>query len=49
LSAKTNKNPALNKDGVFIWDNEYCRNPHQADGSNKITPQTFRQRKSLVP
>jgi hypothetical protein len=23
--------------------------PHQADGPNKITPQTYRQRKSLVP
>jgi hypothetical protein len=41
---KANKNPALNKDGVFICNTETNRNPPQAEVPSKMTPQPFRQR-----
>jgi hypothetical protein len=35
---KINKNPALNKDGVFIWNLETNRNTPRAEAPGKMTP-----------
>jgi hypothetical protein len=43
------KNPALNKDGVFICEKETGRNLSLAGGPDRFKPQRFRQHKLRVP